>query len=278
MAEAVKEQTMAKRKKATEAQADPATMTIETVWMEYRRTHGEPLRKRLIEHYLPLVGYAAARIRTRMPFDVDVEDLRQSGIFGLMNAIDSFDLSRNIKFDTYCAPRIRGAILDEMRALDWVPRLVRARTAKMDKARRELEMKHGRTATEQEVAAQLGLNMEQYEAIEKDTSPASVHSLNHKWAQPDGSKDPQESDFLADARLPDPHSCAWRSDLKSYVTRGLTRAERLVLILYYYEQMSMKEIGDLLELSESRISQLHESILARLKARMHRKRAEFMAD
>lgn len=278
MADPVKEKTMVNRKKAVEVRTACGAMPPETIWVEYKRTASPSLRNALMERYLPLVTYVAARIHARMPFDVDVEDLRQAGMFGLMNAIESFDLSRNIKFETFCAPRIRGAILDEMRAMDWVPRLVRARTSKVEHARRVLEMKLGRAPRKQEIAAAMGIGIAEFEAIVKDTNPATVHSMNRKWSQPDGDKDPREVDFLSDNRLPDPQTQAWRSDLKAYVTRGLTRAERLVVILYYYEQMSMKEIGDILELSESRISQMHSCIMARLKARMHRRNHEFYTE
>ncbi len=197
-----------------------------------------------------------------------------SGLFGLMDAINAFDLERGVKFETYCTQRIRGAIFDELRAMDWVPRLVRSRTAKMERARKELEMSTGRRATEDEVSSHLEVTSDEYTKIKRDSQPISMVSLDRKWFETDSSRDVREIDVVADRRQENPAAKLQRDDLKFLLTRGLSRAERLIVILYYYEEMTMKEIGVTLDLSESRVSQMHSSILARLKAQMQHRTKE----
>ena len=238
------------------------------VWISYRDNPSEETRNVLVEHYLRLVRYTADRLHARLPSEVMVEDLMSSGVFGLMDAIEAFDLDRGVKFETYCTQRIRGAIFDELRAMDWVPRLVRSRTAKMERARKDLEMASGRPATEQEVTAHLDVSEGEFAKIKRDSRPVGMVSLNRKWYETDSSRDVTEMDVVRDRRAESPISKLQRDDLKYLLTRGLSRAERLIVILYYYEEMTMKEIGVTLDLSESRVSQMHSSILARLKAQM----------
>lgn len=252
---------------------------IQEVWTEYRSTReasperNEVIRNFLMEKFLPLVRYNAERIYTRLPDEVDIEDLMSAGLFGLMDAIDAFDLERNVKFETYCAPRIRGAILDELRAMDWVPRLVRHRTAKVESARQKFEMANGRSPTDQELAAFLQLPSEEFEKVKRDSSAVSTHSITRKFASSDGTRELREIDVVRDDSEGNPLREIQRRDLKDLITKGLSRAERLIVVLYYYEGMTMKEIGATLDLSESRVSQMHSSILARLKAQMqHRSR------
>lgn len=272
----VKEQTMAKRKSAASTKSVPLSeRPIEEVWIEYKKTGTELIRNFLLEKYLPLVKYNAERIHTKLPDEVDVDDLKQAGIFGLMDAIDAFSLERGVKFETYCAPRIRGAILDELRSMDWVPRLVRSRTAKFEKARKSLEKEHGRAPTEDEIAKKIGLDKEEFKKVAKDAGPTGVVSLNRKYYETDSSKDVREIDVLKDERQVNPLSAVQKRDLKDLLTKGLSRAERLIVVLYYYEEMTMKEIGVTLDLSESRVSQMHSSILARLKAQMQTRNSEF---
>ena len=246
---------------------------IQDVWNEYKKTADEFLRNRLMEHYLPLVKYNAERIHTKLPDEVDVEDLMSAGIFGLMDAIDAFDMERGVKFETYCAPRIRGAILDELRSMDWVPRLVRSRSSQVEQARKSLEMQLGRKPTDDELSQKMGVNQEEYAKIKKDAGAVGVVSLSRKWFETDSNKDVREIDVLEDARQANPLTSVQKRDLKDLITKNLSRAERLIVILYYYEEMTMKEIGVTLDLSESRVSQMHSSILARLKAQLqHRSR------
>jgi RNA polymerase sigma factor FliA len=241
---------------------------VKEIWNEYKAVGGDSLRNRLMEHYLPLVRYNAERVHTKLPDEVDVEDLMSAGIFGLMDAIDAFDRDRGVKFETYCAPRIRGAILDELRSMDWVPRLVRSRSSQVDQARKSLEMQYGRKPTEDEISEKLGVGGDEYDKIRRDAGAVQTHSLSRKWFETDSSKDVREIDVLEDAKQTNPFSVVSKRDLKGLITKGLSRAERLIVILYYYEEMTMKEIGTTLDLSESRVSQMHSSILARLKAQL----------
>ncbi len=250
-------------------------MPVEEMWVEFKRTGSDELRNQLIERYLDIVRYTAERMHMRLPGEVDVEDLMSAGLFGLMDAIDAFDLERGVKFETYCAQRIRGAIFDELRAMDWVPRLVRSRTAKVERARKALEMELGRKATDGEICDRLKVDDAEYRKLSKDSKPVGVVSLNRKWFETDSNKDIREIDVIHDTRQENPLTEIQRKDLKLLITKGLSRAERLIVILYYYEEMTMKEIGMTLDLSESRVSQMHSSILARLKAQMQHRAKEF---
>jgi len=246
---------------------------IEQVWLEYGKTRSEELRNFLMERFLPLVRYNAERIHQRLPDEVDIEDLMSAGLFGLMDAIAGFDLDRQVKFETYCATRIRGAILDELRSMDWVPRLVRHRTSKIEQARNQIEMETGHRASEDQISDRLGIAGEEFDKYKRDGSPVSTISISRKAFQSDGSRDVHEIDVIEDERQSNPLTDAQRRDLKDLMTKGLSRAERLIVVLYYYEGMTMKEIGATLDLSESRVSQMHSSILQRLKSHMqHRMR------
>lgn len=253
-------------------------MPIQDVWIEYGKTPESNPRKELIRNYLmekflPLVRYNAERIHQRLPDEVDIEDLMSAGVFGLMDAIDGFDLERKVKFETFSAPRIRGAILDELRSMDWVPRLVRHRTARFEQARQAIEMETGKTATDDDVANRLGLAGEEFDKLKRDSFAVNCRSLSARCFNSDGNRDVREIDVINDESQMNPSQEVQRRDLKDLITKGLSRAERLIVILYYYEGMTMKEIGATLDLSESRVSQMHTSILLRLKAQMqHRTR------
>src|SRR5579862_8791394 len=248
---------------------------IKQVWTDYKKNKTEPLRNILMENYLHLVRYNAERIHVKLPDEVELDDLMSAGIFGLMDAIEAFDLNRGVKFETYCAPRIRGAILDELRSMDWVPRLVRSRAHKLDTASKQLEVELGRSPTNDEIAKRLKVSMNEFEKMAKDASAVGVVSLSRKWFETDSNKDVREIDVLEDKRGADPVREIQRKDLKELMTKGLSRAERLIIVLYYFEEMTMKEIGATLDLSESRVSQMHSSILARLRAQMADRKKEF---
>ena len=149
---------------------------VTELWREFKEQPTTPLRNRLVERYLPLVKYNAERIWQRLPEGVDLDDLISAGVFGLMDAIDAFDLTRGVKFETYCVPRIRGAMLDELRTMDWVPRLVRSKHTKMEEARKSLEALHGRPPTDLELAEKLGLPMEEYEKMAGDANAVGLIS------------------------------------------------------------------------------------------------------
>ena len=253
-----------------------AKTNIEKLWRDFQKTRDRKLRNILMERFLPIVKYNAERIGAKLPDEIDNDDLMSAGIFGLMDAINSFDLTRGVKFETYCAPRIRGAILDELRSLDWVPRLVRRRANELERVSRELEATLGRCPTEPEIAQHMNLPRGEFQKIIRDATAVAQVSLSRKHAETDSSKEVTEMDVIEDRRGRDPISDIQKKDLKELMTRGLTRAERLILVLYYYEEMTMKEIGMTLDLSESRVSQMHSSILKRLKEQLEFRRKEFV--
>ncbi len=249
---------------------------IEQLWVEFKKNPGnKELRNRLVEIYLPLVKYNAERIWARLPEGVELDDLISAGVFGLMDAIDSFDLQRGVKFETYCVPRIRGAMLDELRTMDWVPRLVRSKASKLNEAMKNLESRLGRQPSEQELAEELGISQEELEKMMAEASAVNLISLNRKWYETDSYKDVREIDILEDKKGEDPTKRIQRNDLMRLITKGLSRNERLIIILYYYEELTMKEIGATLDLSESRVSQMHSAIVQRLQNQLNRRRTEF---
>ena len=248
---------------------------VAELWREFKEGPTTGLRNRLVERYLPLVKYNAERIWQRLPEGVDLDDLISAGVFGLMDAIDAFDLSRGVKFETYCVPRIRGAMLDELRTMDWVPRLVRSKATKVEEARKALEAKHGRPPLPAEMAEQLGIPLEEFQKMAGEANAVGLISLNKKWYETDSYKDVREIDILEDKKGEDPTNRLQRKDLMRMVTRGLNRNERLIIILYYYEELTMKEIGATLDLSESRVSQMHSAIIQRLQSQLSTRRPEF---
>jgi RNA polymerase sigma factor for flagellar operon FliA len=248
---------------------------IAQVWVEFHKTHDESSRNLLMEHYRYLVKYIAERLHSKLPDKIEVDDLISAGIFGLMDAIDAFDPARGVKFETYCSPRIKGSILDELRSMDWVPRLVRSRASQLTKTTRSLETHLGRKPTEKETAEKLDMDMDEFSRLQRDANAITLVSLNTQYGDADGEKDVREIDVIKDKRSLDPLTEAQKRDLKNLLTKGLTRAERLIIVLYYYEEMTMKEIGATLDLSESRVSQMHSSIIARLKAMMNNRKKEF---
>lgn len=241
------------------------TLVIDEIWEQFHKTREEQFRNLLMEHYRHLVRYCAERLHSKLPDKVELDDLVSAGIFGLMDAIDKFDPSIGVKFETYCSPRIRGSILDELRSMDWVPRLVRARAHQLGKAVHSLETHLGRKPTEKEIAEELEMNTDEFSRLQRDANAASLVSLSTKYSDSEGEKDIREIDIIKDERSKNPVIEAQKRDLKSLLTKGLTRAERLIIVLYYYEEMTMKEIGATLDLSESRVSQMHSGILDRLK-------------
>jgi RNA polymerase sigma factor for flagellar operon FliA len=249
---------------------------VEQLWIEFKKDlSNQELRNRLVEIYLPLVKYNGERIWSRLPEGVELDDLISAGVFGLMDAIDAFDLSRGVKFETYCVPRIRGAMLDELRTMDWVPRLVRSKASKLNEAIKTVEARLGRQPSEIELAEELGISVAELEKMILDANAVNLISLNKKWYETDSYKDVREIDILEDKKGEDPTKRIQRADLMRLVTKGLNRNERLIIILYYYEELTMKEIGATLDLSESRVSQMHSSIVQRLQNHLNQRRPEF---
>jgi len=249
---------------------------VSELWTAYKEDPSrKELRNRLVERYLPLVKYNGERIWARLPEGVELDDLISAGVFGLMDAIDAFDMSRGVKFETYCVPRIRGAMLDELRTMDWVPRLVRSKASKLNEATKQMEAKFGRQPTHAELAEHMGLPIKELEKMVSDANAVGLISLNKKWYETDSYKDVREIDILEDKKGEDPTRRIQKNDLMRLVTKGLNRNERLIIILYYYEELTMKEIGATLDLSESRVSQMHSSIVQRLQTQLGYRKPEF---
>ena len=249
---------------------------LDRLWSLFQADPGDKeTRNRLLECYLPLVRFTAERIRVRLPEGVELDDLISAGTFGLMGAIESFDPERGFKFETFCQPRIRGAILDQLRDMDWVPRMVRNRSNKMAERSKHLEAALGRRPTEQEVADAMELPLDEYLRIRTDSAGIHLLSLHKSRGESDGERELQEMDVIADRRSEDPTRRTQKQDLMRLVTKGMNRNERLIIIMYYYEQMTMKEIGSTLGLSESRVSQMHSAIVSRLQGLLGSRRGEF---
>jgi len=253
-----------------------SAVELAAVWLEYHKTRSDAVRNILMEHYLPIVKINSERLSNKLPDEVELDDLISAGIDGLRDAIAMFDQDRGVKFETYCATRIRGAILDALRNKDWVPRLVRARANQLADGRRRLEMKLGRTPANHELAEFMGLSEADYEKLIRDAHAIGVISLNRNFQDTDSSREVRETDLVADRKAPSPMGDLHHEDLKRLVTKGLSKNERLIMILYYYMEMTMKEIGATLDLSESRVSQMHSSIVDRLRQQLDGRREDFV--
>lgn len=262
----------------SEGIAEKEKVDIKQLWKEYSQKRTKDLRNKLIEYYMPLVRYNAERVWQKLPNEVELDDLVQCGIMGLINAIESYDLNRNVKFSTYCSARIRGAILDELRERDWVPRIVRSRMREVDAARRRFEAIHGRAPTNEELAKEMSLSKKEFERVINDSTSTVFISLSNSKNDSDGNKDLREIDVIEDKKSRNPVLEMQKKDLKELIMKGLSRAERLIILLYYYEEMTMKEIGATLDLSESRVSQMHSAIIKRLKQHLEDREDEFRND
>lgn len=248
---------------------------IQQVWRQYKRNPTQEVRNVLIQQYLHIVRFNAERVHAKLPTEVELDDLISAGMFGLMDAIEAYDLDRGVKFETYCSPRVRGAILDELRSMDWVPRLVRNRSQKIQQATKELQSELGRIPSEKEIADRIGVSPVEYERMAKDSTAVSMTSLSRKAYNSDSSREVSEVDVLRDDRSLTPPQELQKSDLKQLIQQGLSSIERLILVLYYYEEMTMKEIGMTLDLSESRVSQMHSAIVDRLRFQLKQRDKEF---
>ncbi len=252
-----------------------AEVNIQSMWQEYKTAPTLELRNRLIEYYFPLVKMNAERVWARLHDGVDLDDLISVGVFGLMDAIKSFDLSRGVKFKTFCVPRIRGAMLDELRSMDWVPRRVRSEQNKLMRARVALEAELGRSPEPEEMAHRLNITLDEFQRMHKNVATIGLVSLNTERVEAESYKDLREIDILEDKHSQDPSDRLQNRDLKEIVTSGLSQSERQIITLYYYEEMTMKEIGATLDLSESRVSQIHSNIVERISNRLKKRKFEF---
>jgi len=248
---------------------------LKALWKQYKRTGSQSLRNELVRQYLPLAKAAAERLWLRLPQGIALEELQSAGILGLVGAIESFDPSRNVKFETFCLLRIRGAILDELRARDWVPRRVRTNANKLEAATKTLVGKLGRQPTEEELARELGVSLSELTELMHAHAMLGNMTSGKSWQDSDGDKVIYEIENTSDHRQQPPPFNLQREDIKKLIVKGLSEKERLIILLYYYDGLTMKEIGSILNLSESRVSQMHAAILVRLRHTLAQRRLEF---
>jgi RNA polymerase sigma factor for flagellar operon FliA len=242
------------------------------LWRQYKSAPDKGTRDRLVLTYAPLVKYVAGRLGAGLPSHVDESDLVSYGLLGLIDAIERYDPDRDVKFETYAIQRIRGAIIDELRSMDWVPRSVRSRARDIERTIAQLEAQLMRPPTDEEIAAKLGVSEEELDESLLEISRSSIAALDELWASPTGSGDAVALvDTLEDPHAPQPGGEIERTELKELIGESiaaLPEREKLVITLYYYEELTLREIGEVLGVTESRVSQLHTKAILRLKARL----------
>jgi RNA polymerase sigma factor for flagellar operon FliA len=245
---------------------------IAQLWADFKATRTREARDRLIVHYSPLVKYVAGRVAVGLPQNVEQSDLVSYGVFGLIDAIEKFDTSRNIKFETYAISRIKGAIIDELRSIDWVPRSVRAKARNVEKAYAKLEAKLLRTPTDGELAEEMNITEAELHAIFNQVSFVGIVALDEMLAV--GSGERGEVASLGDT-IPDrgegPVAAYEVEEMKQILARAINRLgdrEKIVLTLYYYEGLTLAEIGEVLGVTESRVCQIHTKAVLQLRGRL----------
>jgi len=245
---------------------------VQGLWREYRRTRDRALRDRLILTYAPLVKFVAGRLGSGLPAHVEENDLISYGLLGLIGAIERFDPARDVKFETYAISRIKGSIIDELRSMDWVPRSVRARARQIERAIAQLEAQLHRAPTDEEIAAKLGITTEELENSLTDISRSSIAALDELWTLASGSGDQIALiDTIEDTQGPEPQAVLDQTETREALAEAiatLPEREKIVITLYYYEELTLREIGEVLGVTESRVSQLHTKAILRLRARL----------
>lgn len=240
-------------------------------WVEYRKSRSVQLRDDFIRQYMPLVKYVAGKVSIGMPSSVEWEDLVSFGQFGLLDAIEKYDPAKGVKFKTYAVTRIRGAIFDELRQIDWVPRSVRQKSREIEGAINSVEARLGRTASDSEVATELGMSEEEYHRAVMKVSGTSIMSLDETWKNGDDYGSITIGDSIESPESMNPDKIVEQEEVKNIVLQALNELpdrEKKVVVLYYFQDLTFKEIGQALEVSESRISQLHTKAILRLRAKL----------
>lgn len=243
------------------------TADKEKLWDSYRKNPTPELREQIIIEYAQLVKIVAGRLGMYLGSNVEYDDLVGYGIFGLIDAIDKFDLAKDVKFETYASLRIRGAILDQIRKMDWIPRTVRQKQKKLDEAMKAIEMRTGKVATDEELAAEVGISDEELTNWQSQLKVTNVVSLNEYVEQ---GNEPV-MDARRNSHFIQPEEQVAQDELKQVLSdtlSKLTEKERRVIELYYYEELTLKEISKILDVSESRVSQLHTKALVKMKKKM----------
>lgn len=242
-----------------------------SLWRDYRVSKNPEIRSYLVEKYSPLVKHVAGRIAIGMPQNVEFEDLVSYGVFGLLDAIEKFDPSREIKFKTYAMTRIRGSVFDELRSVDWIPRSIRQKAKQLEGIIAMLENKEGKKVEDEEIAKELGVSMEEYNSLLSKLSGTSLVSLNDIWFLGDENDEVSFMETLESPMNMNPDNIIEKEEIKNVIVesiQSLPEKEKKVIVLYYYEDLTLKEIGEVLEVTESRISQLHTKAVARLRSKL----------
>jgi RNA polymerase sigma factor for flagellar operon FliA len=249
----------------------PEQKTEDELWISYRQNKDPQIRELFVKQYAPLVKYVAGKVAVGMPHNVEFDDLVGFGVFGLLDAIDKFDPDKGVKFKTYAVTRIRGAIFDELRSIDWVPRSVRQKTREVEEAIGTLEAQLGRIATDQEIANSLGMDEEEFAKTMMKISTTSILSLNDVWfSGDDNDKVTIEASIESPSSL-NPDIIVEKEEIRRVIISAINELpdkEKKILVLYYYEDLTLKEIGQVLEVTESRVSQLHTKAILRLRGKL----------
>lgn len=243
-------------------------MSRKKLWDEYAKSKSPQIREQIIIEYAPLVKVVAGRLSMYLGYNVEYDDLVGYGVFGLIDAIDKYDFKKEVKFETYASLRIRGAILDQIRKMDWIPRTVRQRQKQIDAATKEIEATTGRPARDEEIAQALGIKEDEYLEWQSQMKVTNVVSLNEYLEM--GTEISNEVGNVS-RHFDAPEKVAEQEELKEMLVEALellTEKERKVIVLYYYEELTLKEISELLEVTESRVSQLHTKSLQKMKAKL----------
>jgi len=251
--------------------AEEAEAAVRELWVRFKTTGDAAVRERLILHYSPLVKFVAGRVGVGLPSNVEQADLVSYGVFGLIDAIEKYDLERAIKFETYAIQRIRGAIIDELRALDWIPRSVRSKAREVEKTYAELEARLHRTPTEPEVAAQMDIPLKELHHIFSQVSYVNLVALDELLSGGEKGDSLSLGDTLEDTRAEDPVMAFEGEETKFLLARAidqLSEREKIVVTLYYYENMTLAEIGRILGVTESRICQMHSKAVLQLRTKL----------
>ena len=245
---------------------------LRDLWRRYKDQGDNTARERLVVAYSPMVKFVAGRLGAGLPSHVEDADLISYGLVGLIGAIERFEPERGIKFETFAMTRIRGAIIDELRSLDWVPRSVRSRAREIEQVQAKLEHELQRAPTEGELAAKLNMTEEELQTALLEIANSSVYALDELWTVSDSSGDQVSLlDTIADEGAADPQEALATTEVKDRLTEaigGLPEREQLVVALYYYENLTLREIGEVLGVTESRVSQLHTKAVMRLKSHL----------
>jgi len=245
--------------------------TEEELWELYRKNQDPKIRDMFVKQYAPLVKYVAGKVAVGMPHNVDFDDLVGFGVFGLIDAINKYDPDKHVKFKTYAVTRIRGAIFDELRSIDWVPRSVRQKSREIEDTVHRLEASLGRSATDKEIAAELGMSESDFQKTMMKISGTSILSLNDVWYTSEENDSISIVDSIESPQSLNPDTIVEKEEIKRVIVQAideLPEKEKKVLVLYYYEDLTLKEIGKVLEVTESRISQLHTKAIIRLRSKL----------